>query len=134
MTITDRLSNNSLSVRMNPLFELRNRLNLSRTQFAELVHKSEATIEKYESEIGPDFAKQLARLANKHGHADLAKLFHIAAGKEQSAQELDLADLSPDEVLFLEACLSIYRKPRSDYEKSVVTIVRELIKLRAKNK
>ncbi len=117
---------------MNPLFELRNRLNLSRTQFAGLVHKSEATIEKYESEIGPDFARQLAKLASKHGHADLVKLFNIAAGKEQTAQELDLADLSPDELLFLEACLSIYRKPRSDYERSVVTIVRELIKLRRK--
>ena len=114
---------------MNLLCELRNRLNLSRVQFGRLVDKSEATIEKYEAEIGPDFAGQLAKLAQKHGFGDLAQLFNVMAGKERASQ-LDAARLSADEVDFLVACLSIYRKPANDYEKSVVTIVRELIKLR----
>jgi transcriptional regulator with XRE-family HTH domain len=120
--------------RMNPLCELRNRLNLSRVQFGKLVDKSEATIEKYEAEIGPEFAAQLAKLATKHGYADLEMLFNIVAGKESAPNELDLATLSSDEVGFLEACLLIYRQPRNDYERSVVTIVRELIKLRKRGK
>jgi transcriptional regulator with XRE-family HTH domain len=114
---------------MNPLCELRNRLKLSRVQFGKLVDKSEATIEKYEAEISPEFATQLARIADKHGYADLEMMFNIAAGKERAPKELDLATLSSDEVGFLRACLSIYRKPRNEYERSVVTIVRELIKL-----
>lgn len=119
---------------MNPLAELRNRLNLSRVQFGRLVDKSDATIEKYEAEISPEFAANLGKVAEKHGYPDLAMLFNIIAGKEPPPKELDLASLSSDEVKFLEACLSIYRKPANDYEKSVVTIVRELIKLRKKSK
>jgi transcriptional regulator with XRE-family HTH domain len=119
---------------MNPLCELRKRLNLSRVQFGKLVDKSEATIEKYEAEISPDFAAQLAKIADKHGYADLALLFNVSAGKEHAPEELNLADLSLDEVVFLTACLSIYRRPANEYEKSVVTIVRELIKLRKRTK
>lgn len=120
--------------KMNPLCELRNRLNLSRVQFGKLVDKSEATIEKYESEISPEFAAQLAKVALEHGYADLEMLFNIAAGKERAPEQMNLATLSTDEVRFLEACLSIYRKPRNDYERSVVTIVRELIKLKKREK
>jgi transcriptional regulator with XRE-family HTH domain len=119
---------------MNPLCELRKRLNLSRVQFGKLVDKSEATIEKYEAEISPEFAAQLGKIADKHGYVDLARLFNIAAGKERPPEELDLTALTPDEVGFLEACLSIYRKPANEYERSVVTIVRELIKLRKRTK
>lgn len=115
---------------MNPLFELRGRLKLSRVKFGKLVSKSEATIEKYESEISPQFASQLAKLADRHGHTDLAKIFSIASGKTVAPDRLSLGTLSSDEVSFLEACLSIYRRPANDYEKSVVVIVRELIKLR----
>ncbi|MGA8025973.1 MAG: helix-turn-helix transcriptional regulator [Bryobacteraceae bacterium] len=119
---------------MNPLFELRRRLNLSRVEFGKLVDKSEATIEKYEAEISPEFAAQLAKVASKHGFGDLTKLFNIAAGKQRAPDELDLSKVSADEVAFLHACLSIYRKPASEYERSVVTIVRELINLREKSK
>ena len=105
-------------------------MKLSRVQFGKLVKKSKATIEKYESDISPQFAGQLATLANKHGHADLAVLFKIAAGKKHAPDGLDLAVLSPDEIEFLKGCLALYRKPRDDYDKSVVTIVRESIKLR----
>lgn len=115
---------------MNPLYELRDRMKLSRVEFGELVKKSEATIEKYESGLSPRFADQLARLASKHGHADLAKLFKIAAGKKRAPDGLDLAVLSPDEIEFLNGCLAIYRNRSDDYDRSVVTIVRESIKLR----
>lgn len=119
---------------MNPLVELRNRLGLSRVQFAKLVNKSDATIEKYESEISAEFAALLGKIAEKHGYSDLAMLFNVAAGKDRAPEAIDLAALSPDEIRFLEACLSIYRNPANDYEKSVITIVRELIKLRARKK
>ena len=115
---------------MNPLYMLRDRMKLSRAQFGELVGKSEATIEKYESDISRQFASQLARLAKKHGHDDLVDSFKVAAGETRRAQTLDLAALASNEIAFLKACLSIYRAPANDYEKSVITIVRELIKLR----
>jgi transcriptional regulator with XRE-family HTH domain len=115
---------------MNPLYELRERLNLSRVQFGKLVDKSEATIEKYEAEISPEFAAQLAKLAERHGYYDLALLFNITAGNERAPNKLELAELGSDEIVFLRACLSIYRNPENDYERSVVTIVRELIKLK----
>jgi hypothetical protein len=119
---------------MNPLCELRARLNLSRVQFGKLVNKSEATIEKYEAEVSQEFAARLAKLAIKHGYGDLEMLFNIAAGKEPDRKKLDLATISSDEFAFLESCLSLYRNPRNDYERSVITIVRELIKLRRRKK
>jgi len=115
---------------MNPLSELRDRLKLSRVEFGELVNKSEATIEKYESGLSPRFANQLANLAKKHGHPDLAKLFKIAAGKDSPPDGLDMKALAPDEIDFLQGCLKIYRNRKDNYYGSVVTIVRESIKLR----
>jgi transcriptional regulator with XRE-family HTH domain len=116
---------------MNPLFELRDRIKLSRVEFGKLVRKSKATIEKYESEISPSFAKQLADVAMEYGHPDLARAFRIAAGREKTCDSVDLGLLFPDEAEFLKQCLAIYRKPATDYERSVVVIVRELIKLKA---
>ena len=116
---------------MNPLYELRDRMKLTRVEFGALVKKSEATIEKYESQIAPKFSEQLARVARKHGHPDLAKLFKIASGKEQAPDDLNLAILSPDELEYLKKSLSLYRKPANDYERSVITITRELFKLRS---
>jgi transcriptional regulator with XRE-family HTH domain len=57
---------------MSAIRKLREALGLSRPQFAALVGRSEATIEKYESEITDDLKEKLVALAEQHSLRSLA--------------------------------------------------------------
>ncbi len=121
----------------NPLTELINRLGLTKRQFADLVGKSQPTIEKHTSRIPPDFAEELAEISANSGYRDLAREFEAMA-KEEDAASFAASDTvtferaTPAELDLLLGLLEIVRNPdpRSTIDRSLPEIIRERMGLR----
>ena len=55
---------------INPIRDLRDRLNLTRDEFGERVGMSASTIAKYDSDPLPELHRKLAQIASEAGHED----------------------------------------------------------------
>jgi transcriptional regulator with XRE-family HTH domain len=99
---------------MNPLRELRMRLNLSRPQLAKLVRRSQSLLDKYESDIPDELALALAEIASEHGHRDLYFRFREMASDAvaQAAPAIVPSQpFSPTESELVSILLEILRDP-----------------------
>jgi transcriptional regulator with XRE-family HTH domain len=116
---------------MNPLRELRMRLNLSRPQLAKILKRSQSLLDKYESDIPEELALALAAIASEHGHRDLYFRFHeMVNGStvQAAAPAIRPERLSPTESELVSILLDILRDPdpASHLQKSIPQMLYEI--------
>lgn len=100
----------------------------TRESMGELLGLKPDSIGKLLYQLDTDKAKICMKVAKDRGHRDLVDDFARLAGVE-SKGKLDLTDLTPDELTYLQQALELRRNPKSVTAKLIPEFITETYKL-----
>lgn len=116
----------------NPLKELMEREGFTRESMGDQLGLKPDSIGKLLYQLDPEKAKTCMKIAEKRGHRDLVDDFARLAGLKPQGK-INLADVTPAELTYLEQCLDIYRNPKTATAKLVPDFIRNTSTLQKSN-